>query len=252
MEALGVRGEDTPVSPSHIHTPQVEGQYTWWPAGREKVACSGAQSQVGSEDTGQVRSPGGPTLCPTWDHPRSTRPMVLSHSTLRRLWESSGPTPSRKMHILNPNNPRNQGHHPKAPREETPVWVQMAGHQFSTYREPETHAVGKTGLSSLTKLKEAKSSEGQPGPLCAPHQQNGSSWGGRRESMGAPVPEKQGHSPSEGRTHSKARVLGWLPWLGRGEGASISTQAGARPARALHAPCRKLKRESTCVNSPAV
>lgn len=54
----------------------------WWRDGApgglqegQKVACSGAQSQVGSEKSGQVREP---TLCQNWDHPGSSLPTVLS------------------------------------------------------------------------------------------------------------------------------------------------------------------------------
>lgn len=187
-----MRGED----PSH-HTYIL----CWWrdsaPGGLQegqKVDCSGAQSQVGSEKTGQAREP---TLCQNWDHPGSSLPMVLSlvrvcypsEEVQGKPWTLS---PEKRTHCTQTAEP---GHHPRAPGRD-------AGLDADGW-SPVLHlweAGDESSLKDGAQLPywKAKLSVREPGPPCHLHQQNGSAQGSGEGERGGSNARKAVKFPDPG------------------------------------------------------
>lgn len=152
------------------------------------MACSGAQSQVGSEKTGQVREP---TLCQNWDHPGSSLPMVLSpvrvcYPSKEIQGKPSGLSLQKDAHTG--TQTAEPGHHPGAPGKD-------AGLDADGW-SPVLHLWGAGDENSLKDGAQfpywkAKLSVGSQGFLVIFISKMGVHRARGRESVGAPVPEKQ-------------------------------------------------------------
>lgn len=112
MECDRVWGEGIGTPPhTHTHKGWVEGQCT---GGRPR-----STEPLGSEETGHIGEPGGPTVCQNWDRPRWSWPMVLSPvrvaSPPRRFRESAEHSLQKNVHTtFKQTTELGGGYHPRA------------------------------------------------------------------------------------------------------------------------------------------